>query len=255
MQKNSKIFIFILMSCLLMIPIKSYASENGYEETIVAEKTKYYKTITHKNNNLVVFSNFNGANNSKTIEITKEEYDSSSLNITNLKSTTIETTYKKMTTYIISINSYYRYKVILEWKNMPSTRSYDTIAIGFPASVKAKSSPIFSNDYCVTSSNCHTATGYQYSYNSTNGIGITFQVPTGSLYSMKQTLYFDVGKNTSSTIVKQYAYGDYSHATKNVSLTKAKSYSVGSTGIVHNNDSIQYYDQINVATAEWSGTW
>lgn len=68
-------------------------------------------------------------------------------------------------------------------------------------------------------------------------------------------MYFDVQKNTSSTIITQYAYGDYAHATKSVSLSKASDYMVTTGGINHSSDSITYYDEISTARATWSGSW
>ena len=141
------------------------------------------------------------------------------------------------------------------FKNIPKVRSYDTIAIGFGASVKNLGSPIFNEKYCVTNGNCYNVSGYVHSYIGRNGIGITFSVPTGKLDSLEQTMYFDVQKNTSSTIITQYAYGDYAHATKSVSLSKASDYTVTTGGINHSSDSITYYDEISTARATWSGSW
>ena len=175
--------------------------------------------------------------------------------IDGIKSTTIETTYKKMTTSIEDNNPSFRYKVVLQWKNMPSTRSYDIIGIGYPASVKNSMSPIFEDKYCTTATNCHTSTAYSYAYTGNNGIGVVFPLPSGSLYSMTQTLYVSMMKNTSSTIYTQYAYGDYAHAVENVSLNTAKSFIVNTSGIVHNNGSGNSYDTINYAKAVWNGVW
>ena len=239
-------YIFILM---LLLPTFVLAKIN--EEEIVTQTTKYYKTININSNETQVYS-INDLN-SYTIEITQEEYDSfkadQSLNAT------IETTYKKMTTTISKVNSYYRYKVNLEWKNIPTIRSFDTIAIGFPASVKTKATPIFNEKYCVTNSECYTTTSYLHLYNDKNGIGVTFQVPTGNLVTMNQILYVDMQKNTTSTIIAQYAYGDYAHAIKTISLSKAKNYIVNTNGIEYNSSNISYYDEINYAKATWNGSW
>ncbi len=242
---KTKLLLFI---ALFSFPIMIFAQS---EEEILAEEIKYYKTTIFDNGAISIMSKDNAI--STTVEITKEEYESSGFN--NISPNTIvETEYKKMTTTISSVNSYYRYKVNLEWKNIPKVRSYDTIAIGFPASVKPKMTPIFSENYC-TLSNCYTTTGYQYLYSGQNGVGVTFQVPTGELKSMSQTLYVDMQKNTSSTIVTQYAYGDYAHAVKSISLDKAKNYTVSTIGIKYDSSNISYYDEINYARATWNGNW
>lgn len=238
---------FLLLLFIYMLPCIVFASDD-FE--VLSEDIKYFKTITH--NVGCDLCSFNDSL-SESYEITKEEYEQQSS--VSERSTTIETTYKKMTTSILAVNSYYRYKVKLEWKNIPKVRSYDTIAIGFGASVKNLGSPIFNEKYCVTNGNCYNVSGYVHSYIGRNGIGITFSVPTGKLDSLEQIMYFDVQKNTSSTIITQYAYGDYAHATKSVSLSKASDYTVTTGGINHSSDSITYYDEISTARATWSGSW
>lgn len=232
---------------LLFLPCFVYAST---EEMILSEETRYFKTITC-NNDYVIY----GLNNSisETFEISKEEYEQQWHVSQN--STTIETTYKKMTTSILSSNSNYKYKVKLEWKNIPKVRSYDTIAIGFPASVKIVGSPIFNENYCITNDSCYDVSGFVYSFIGRNGVGITFKVPASNIFSMEQTLFFIVEKNTSSIITTQYAYGDYAHATKNLSLDKADDYTVTTAGINHGDASITYYDEISTARASWTGVW
>lgn len=41
-----------------------------------------------------------------------------------------ETNYKKMTTTILKNGTKYKYQVLLNWKLLPATRSYDIIGIG-----------------------------------------------------------------------------------------------------------------------------
>lgn len=243
-----KLLLFLLL--LLAVPVIVFAED---EEEILAQEIKYYKTTTSTLNSRNI-NNISNVNISTTVEITKEEYDSFDVNNSS-PYTIVETEYKKMTTTISSVNSYYRYKVSLEWKNIPKVRSYDTIAIGFPASVKPKLTPIFSENYCTSSNNCYNTTGYKYLYTGNNGVGVTFQVPTGDIKSMDQTLYVDMQKNTTSTIITQYAYGDYAHAIKSISLDNAKNYTVSTIGIKFDSTNISYYDEINYARATWTGNW
>ena len=123
------------------------------EDNILSTSTKYYKTTYYE-------STLNSW--SYTNEITKEEFDSAAI-IEKPKSilsssATIETTYKKMTTTISQNGNYYKYKNVLMWKNMPSTRSYDIIGIGFYPSVKVNGSTHFEQYYCFTSGSCTTTT-------------------------------------------------------------------------------------------------
>jgi len=251
-MKMKKQFLFILI-LLVLSPICVSASENDVYST-----TKYYKTTTviNTNNSTYLLQN---ENNSYSEEITKEEYDNFDLNslVTPLDYSNgyIETNYKKMTSSIVKNGSTYRYKVVLEWKTMPSTRSYDIIGIGFPASVKPQSSIAFNQYYCFNNGSCNTSVSYT-PYIGVNGVGASFGLPVGSLTTLKQTLYVDMVKSDSSnTIINQYAYGDYSHATKTISYDNARKYVVSSGGIILNSSITNYYDSINTANATWSGTW
>jgi hypothetical protein len=228
--------------------------ENDF--VVVSENIKYYKTVTYKNNNQLYSLNNNFI--SETFEVSEEEFN---LGLKNSNivlygySGVIETNYKKMTTTIASNGNYYRYKVVLNWKNIPATRSYDIIGIGFLGSVKVRNDLNFIQEYCTSSSSCTSSTA-NYPQIFTSGAGTTFKLPTGTLTSLKQTLYFDVEKNTTSTIILQEAYGDYSHATSSISLTNAKKFSVvANVGISLNSSITSYYDAIGVAKAGWEGTW
>lgn len=245
--------LFVL--CLFVIP--SYVLANDEMDCIVvSEITKYYKTITYNKSNQLY--SFNNNTISENFEISEEEFNSikssSTIVLSNYSGVT-ETNYKKMTTTIASNGKYYRYKVVLDWKNIPSTRSYDIIGIGFLGSVKVHNGLNFTQEYCTSLSNCTTSTT-NYPQIFSSGAGTTFKLPTGTLTSLKQTLYFDVEKNTTSTIILQEAYGDYSHATSSISLTNAKKYNVvANVGISLDSSITSYYDAISVAKASWEGTW
>lgn len=241
-----KKILFILLSFFLLHSF-AYASEKNI---VLSEETKYFKTLTYFGD-----YNFYGSipNFEHTVEITKEEYEKD--DISDKSNTIVETTYKRMTTSISKTGSNYQYKVNLYWKNIPKIRSYDIIGIGFPSSVKVFSTPVFVQNYCLSLDDCYSSSSHKYLYSGNNGVGVAFQVPTGNLLSMEQTLYFVVQKNTVSTIVTQYACGDYSHAIKNVSLSNAKKFTVNTSGIELTDNNISYYDEISVSKAVWNGTW
>ncbi len=245
---------FLLL--LLIFPVAVFALENDEQDyNVVSEVTKYYKTIEYVNNNKSMMTYSNNSDITKTYEISKEEFDSFDPNaVSTLGSATVRTTYKSMTTSISSNGSYYRYKNVLSWRNIPKVRSYDIIGIGFYKTVKVKSDLHFKQDYCYNSGGCSSSTT-NYPQTFTTGAGTTFKIPTGDLSSLTQTFYFDVDKNTTATLTSQEAYGDYSHATSTISLTNAKKYVVNSTGISLNSGVTSYYDTINKATATWTGKW
>ena len=242
-----KKILLCFVASLFLFPALVFAKEDDF--VILSENTKYYKTET--------YSEGINKNKSITYEITKEEYDS--VNVEEMlrsNPTTVNTTYKSMTSSISANGNYYRYKNVLNWKTMPSTRSYDIIGIGFLQSVKVHSNTTyFEQYYCYTGGSCY------YSYSNTpqifvSGAGTSFKLPSGNLNTLRQTFYFDVEKNTNNTIYSQYAYGDYSHATSTVSQSDATNYSVIQSGAIYLDSSIaSYYDSIPTATASWSGSW
>lgn len=248
-MKYGKILLLIIY--LLFFPTITFAKEDDFK--LISETTKYYKTITYFNN----LYNVSDQSNSVTYEITKEEYENADLTVNvNSNPTIMETTYKTMTTSILGNGQYYRYKNVLTWKNMPANRSYDIIGIGFYQTVKIHSnSTHFTQKYCLTGGTCYTTTT-NYPQIFVSGAGTSFALPSGSLESLQQVFYFDVEKNTSSVITTQKAFGDYSHATKSISLANSKKYSViQSGGIVLNSSVSGYYDSIAEAIATWTGTW
>ncbi len=258
MKKSNLGLLFLAM--LFVIPGLVFA-DSEEEFTPVAETTKYYKTVTvYRNDNLNVMSvNSNPTTTSYTTEVTQEEYDAvegtEAMMISDY-STTIETTYKKMTSTILQNGSYYRYKNVLNWKLMPSTRAYDIIGIGFLQSVRPVNYIYFTEEWTYPSGGgANTSTGIRQTFS--NGVGVSFALPSDTINSLKATLYFDVEKNTSSTIVEQAAFADYAHETTyGLSAMEAIQYSViQNAGIVLNSAISSYYDSIQEAEAYWTGSW
>ena len=142
-----------------------------------------------------------------TEEITKEEYDNSNYST---QSTSIETTYKKLTTTISQKGSYYHYDVQLNWKNMPKVRSYDIISLSFYESVTPFNIS-FRQKYCESISSCTTETNYTQHLES-DGVSAIFKLPSSTtINSLSSNLSFDVRKTTSATVLKQRLVGDYAH--------------------------------------------
>ena len=245
-MKIKKRIIFTIICFILFIPL-CVAEEN------TIENTRYFKTVNlvlcDSKQSIIVESN--------TYEISENEYEEinqiTNEDCNNRTSVTVETTYKKMTTTIAQNGNYYRYKNVLIWKNIPSTRSYDIIGIGHYASVKVAGNIHFVQTYKKNGITYTTNSSYEKIVS--NGVGVVFKVPTGTLSSLKQELYFDVEKNVNATIIKQIAAGDYSHATTNISLNDAKKFTINTTGILLDNSIYSSYDDINTATVIWTGTW
>ena len=103
------------------------------EGQLVAKNNKYYKTI---------YTDLAG--NSYSTEISENEYNNQSSIDTR---GTVSTEYKNMVTTITKLTSTFRYKVTLNWRQMPSVRSYDIIGIGFGDNVYISSPLYFSYNY------------------------------------------------------------------------------------------------------------
>lgn len=161
----------------------------------------------------------------------------------------VETEYKLMNTTIIKLsNGNYRYKVNLNWKKMPATRSYDIIAIGInSANVNIVSGVTSLQSYEGIDGIKYTSSS-SYSGKTTTGGFAVFQLPTISISSLETYLYFEVSLKSSSVRTLN-AYGDYSHAQSKISLTNSKSFSVDKTGITLSTSIKNYYDSINIAKA------
>ena len=228
------------------------------ENLIVAQTTKYYKTITRYNNVALTLDTKNGKimPSSYSVEVSEEEYNNAGdTAITNTDGDGyVETTYKKMTSSIAQDGDYYQYKNVLEWKTMPTVRSYDIIGIGYDSTVRMTLGLLYNLYYCTSDGSC--STNYIHVPQSfSNGVGASFKLPTGSLNTLKITMYFDVTKNTTSTIYGLYAYGDYSHATTNVGSVASTNYTVTVGGIVLGSSIYSSYDYIDSADAYIDVNW
>lgn len=242
-----KLLLFIGLVLLLPLCVNASAFSEFVE---VSSKTRYFKVITYHNNQSLFSTS---GLNSVTEEISEEEYENVSDTGIMPQTASTETTYKKLTTSIQTNGSKYRYSLLMNWKLMPSTRSYDIIGIGFYPSVKVSGNLHFTMNYRNSSGTHTSSAGTSYVGNS--GASMIFKLPSGTLNSLDAKLYFDVEKNTDATIITQKAYGDYSHAVKNISLENAKKHTVNTNGIVLNNSINEYYDSISAATDVWNGNW
>lgn len=218
---------------------ETFDTNKDVSATLVARTDKYYKTI---------YTDLDGE--AQSIEITKAEYENQgSMNARG----TVSTEYKTMVSTMSQNGDTFRYKVTLAWKQMPSTRSYDIIGIGFNDDVYISSSVYFNYTYCVLSGDCTTDTLYYNKKKLSTGGSAVYKIPS-SARSLTAVLYYDVSKDTSSTITRLDMYGDYSHATSNVNSSIYTDYTITHNGIIL-GDGIGYYDAIPTAVSSWGGTW
>lgn len=218
---------------------ETFSNNKDVSATLVAKNEKYYKSI---------YTDLNGESHS--VEITKEEYENQGpMNARG----TVSTEYKTMVTVISQLTNTFRYKVSVSWKQMPSTKSYDIIGIGFDDDVYISSSVYFNYYHCNSSGDCVTDTLYYNKKKLSTGGSAVYKIPS-TVRSLSANLYYDVSKNTSSTITRLDMYGDYAHATSTVTSSQYTDYTINRNGISLGSG-VSYYDAIPAAVSSWGGTW
>lgn len=255
--KNSVLaFIILFITCIATVNAEAITNEDEVVNEVVAETTKYYKTVTILNNSEVMTAAGMGELSSFTTEITQEEYENADDDGISPQSSVI-TEYKKLTSTISKYSTkHYKYSASLTWRKMPATRSYDVIGIGYYGSVKLSGGIEYKQSYCNVDGNCYSENAGYYNYRGSNGYGAMFHLPSGSLTSLSQSISILVEKtNSSSTIIEQVCAADYSHAQKTISYSLAKDFTVDTGGIKLLGDNYSYYDSINTASTTWEGTW
>jgi hypothetical protein len=168
---------------------------------------------------------------------------------------TIHTAYKTMTSSISANGSYYRYKNILTWDIMPSTLSFDIIGVGFADDVAIHSSIVYFNYNYNDNNGYHSSSGYYNKKSTAYGGSVVYELPSTNLASLQATIYYDVEKDTSSTITSLSICGDYAHATSTVNASNVANYSISYAGIGLGSGLAGHYDSINCAYTTIGVNW
>ena len=219
---------------------ESFKLNKDVSATLVSKNQKYYKTI---------YTDLNGISTS--VEITEDEYDNQSM--INPRGT-VNTEYKTIVSTMSKLTSTFRYKVSMAWKMMPAKRSYDIIGVGFEDDVTISSPVYFEYNYCYSDSSCTTSTiNYGKKSLSTGGTAV-YKVPSDDIVGLSAVLYYDVAKDTTSTITSLEMCGDYSHATSTVTSTQYSGHGIDLDGILLGSYG-GYYDATPCAMSYWSGSW
>ena len=244
---------------IMSMDLNTYNANKDLEGVVSATTTKYIAdTYQHVGKDVY----------SSSREVTEEEYNKikpicelSSANTSGIGIRAVvggytETTGKRMDTEIIEYSNKLRYKVTVRWKVMPSVRSYDIIGIGLDDQyVYVTGNHTFYQTFCISAMTC-TGNSTANILNQETGAGASFKLPSGNFVFMSSYFYYDVGKKVSSPVTLLYAYGDYAHATKNVTASQAAGYyTVGYNGLGLYSDIVNKYDAIPSANARWMGSW
>lgn len=250
-----KIFIGLFALAIAISPTWVHAEEKNPKK--ISESESFIKTVTTIDSAAMYAYNSNTVNRAQSYseEVSEEEYNEASDSGLVLKgSSYVETTYKKMTTAIWDFGGGYQYVNLLHWKIMPAVRSFDIIGIGFPSAVRASGTPSFSQQYCFSDGSCVTSNTHTPKTSSVGGSSM-FQLYPNSITSLDITIWFNIEKNTTSTITTLYAYGDYAHATTSISYENAKNYSMSIGGILLDSSISNYYDSIQSAEVSANVYW
>lgn len=186
----------------------------------LVKSEKYYKTEIDHLNNVVTNT-----------EVTENEFNNYNPNIQTLSvSNFVETQYKKLSlTLSDNHNGYGDIFVGLLWKMIPSTRSFDVIAVRYVGMTDVDGTQ-WGRQIWGTNGNY---TYVNYGWNGTNinrqdnGFGISMNITNDSTINYLENYIESAVEFTGNF---QWAGASYQHATSNTTLAQSKSYTLAEDG-------------------------
>ena len=186
----------------------------------LVKSEKYYKTEIDHLNNVVTNT-----------EVTENEFNNYNPNIqTRSVSNFIETQYKKLSlTLSDNHNGYGDIFVGLLWKMIPSTRSFDVIAVRYVGMTDVDGTQ-YGRQIWGTNGNYSYV---EYGWNGTNinrqdnGFGISMNITNDSTINYLENYIESAVEFTGNF---QWAGASYQHATSNTTLAQSKSYTLAENG-------------------------
>lgn len=239
---------------------ETFEENKDIEATIVAIEKKYVKTTTIMRNGIEFHTSefLTEEEMMAEVQATKEQPQYPRYVPGSYYNGSSSTSYKVIQTVIANIDDdTMRYKLDTYWYIIPSQRSYDIMGIGIEANkVQINSGIYFRQDWWTTSDESGYDTGNYQITQSTGGI-VLFPLPSGSLDTLEQSMYFHVDKKPGvNTVTSLTATGDYAHATTSVTNNVYNYMSVNyGNGIEVDYPYTSSYDEMNPAIAYFAGTW
>ena len=186
----------------------------------LVKSEKYYKTEIDHLNNVVTNT-----------EVTENEFNNYNPNVQTLSvSNFVETQYKKLSlTLSDNHNGYGDIFVGLLWKMIPSTRSFDVIAVRYVGMTDVDGTQ-YGRQIWGTNGNY---TYVNYGWNGTNinrqdnGFGISMNITNDSTINYLENYIESAVEFTGNF---QWAGASYQHATSNTTLAQSKSYTLAENG-------------------------
>ena len=186
----------------------------------LVKSEKYYKTEIDHLNNVVTNT-----------EVTENEFNNYNPNVQTLSvSNFVETQYKKLSlTLSDNHDGYGDIFVGLLWKMIPSTRSFDVIAVRYVGMTDVDGTQ-WGRQIWGTNGNYSYV---EYGWNGTNinrqdnGFGISMNITNDSTINYLENY---IGSAVEFTGNFQWAGASYQHATSNTTLAQSKSYTLAENG-------------------------
>ena len=186
----------------------------------LVKSEKYYKTEIDHLNNVVTNT-----------EVTENEFNNYNPNVQTLSvSNFVETQYKKLSlTLSDNHDGYGDIFVGLLWKMIPSTRSFDVIAVRYVGMTDVDGTQ-YGRQIWGTNGNY---TYVNYGWNGTNinrqdnGFGISMNITNDSTINYLENYIESAVEFTGNF---QWAGASYQHATSNTTLAQSKSYTLAEDG-------------------------
>ena len=186
----------------------------------LVKSEKYYKTVIDHLNNVVTNT-----------EVTENEFNNYNPNVQTLSvSNFVETQYKKLSlTLSDNHNGYGDIFVGLLWKMIPSTRSFDVIAVRYVGMTDVDGTQ-WGRQIWGTNGNYSYV---EYGWNGTNinrqdnGFGISMNITNDSTINYLENYIESAVEFTGNF---QWAGASYQHATSNTTLAQSKSYTLAENG-------------------------
>lgn len=186
----------------------------------LVKSEKYYKTVIDHLNNVATNT-----------EVTENEFNNYNPNVQTLSvSNFVETQYKKLSlTLSDNHNGYGDIFVGLLWKMIPSTRSFDVIAVRYVGMTDIDGTQ-WGRQIWGTNGNYSYV---EYGWNGTNinrqdnGFGISMNITNDSTINYLENYIESAVQFTGNF---QWAGASYQHATSNTTLAQSKSYTLAENG-------------------------
>lgn len=215
-------------------------SQNDVDEiingTIVSSEQKYYRTIYYNNGTAVE------------TEVTKEEYDNASGEKVCTEYTRgddsgyFETNYKRLSSNLVELPNKHLLTILLIWKMMPATRSYDVIAF------RTRHMSYSNVDGCQTYYINGNYTDINYDSSSagykglSNGAGISMNLKDETTISkLMLALWADL-QISSTDYPYAHVFTTYQHAQSSLTRAQSKSYTLQAGGL----GDVVYYSDMNI---------